>query len=818
MTSIRVAAPVAGWLTSLDRVPDEVFAQGMLGAGIAIDPVEGVVTAPCAATVALVAPTRHAVTLRTDAGAELVIHVGLETVALDGRGFEAHVEAGARVAAGDRLLSFDMDSVGLEAKSLVTPVILTDDPHFRFVTDESGRMVGRGDPIGTIEAIEQERRAEIETGPTQSAECVVGLEHGLHARPAARIVECVKRLGAEVVLEARGRSASGRSAVAIMALDARKSDRVAIHARGPDGAAVIEALSALIEGPGATPAATPAAVAAGDAIAGTCAMAGVAVGTAVQWRRALPEPAEHGEDAAREHDSLARAIAQVRARLQGLGDEATGPGREVARAHLTLLEDEEVMGAAEALIGRGKSAGYAWRAAAADAGRALAATGNPMMRERVADLDDIAGQVLRALHGDDSESRVELPEQAILLADELLPSELLALDRGRIAGIGIGRAGPTSHVAIIAASFGVPTLVGMGPGLSQVADGTRVLLDATAGRLVIDPPLEAESAALAPTAFAWSDAAECATADGQRVTLLANLGSLAEVEAALARGAEGCGLLRTEFLFLDRGDAPGEDEQIRAYQAIADALGERPLTIRTLDIGGDKPVPFLDLAKEANPALGMRGIRIGLARPDLLDAQLRAIAQVRSPAGIKAMIPMVSSLGELRAVRSRMADLAEGRKVRVGVMVETPAAVAIADELARDSDFLSIGSNDLAQYTLAMDRTNPALAASVDALHPAVLRLIAMTVEAAKRHATPVSLCGGLASDPLGAILLVGLGIRELSAVPAALPAVRGAIAAVSVDECRRLAEHALAAGSAAEVRKLAAELLSARFTEGGLE
>jgi phosphoenolpyruvate-protein kinase (PTS system EI component) len=303
-----------------------------------------------------------------------------------------------------------------------------------------------------------------------------------------------------------------------------------------------------------------------------------------------------------------------------------------------------------------------------------------------------------------------------------------------------------------------------------------------------------------------SDSGASVTREGERVRLLANLGGLRDVEAALAAGAEGCGLLRTEFLFLDRSEAPSHEEQRSAYQAIADALGPRPLTIRTLDIGGDKPVAYIRFPDEQNPALGARGVRTHLFDPQLIDEQLRAIAEVDGE-GVKVMLPMVSSVGELRAVRERLNALRGG--ITLGVMVETPAAALLADAFAAEADFLSIGSNDLAQYALAMDRTNPLLAAAIDALHPAVLRLIAMTVEAGRKAGKPVSLCGSLASEPIGALVLIGLGIRDLSAVPAALPAVRQAIARVSASDCRRMAEQALTMETAAEVRALAADLLN---------
>jgi phosphocarrier protein FPr/phosphocarrier protein len=804
VSRVTLGAPVAGWLTSVRDVPDPVFSEEMMGIGIAIDPTDGRLVAPCDAEVLLVAPARHSVTLRTAEGAELLIHIGLETVGLQGRGFESHVRQGDRVTAGDPLITFDLDAVALEAKSLVTPILLTNGGEFALVPEAPNRLVERGQPVASIERTGNSDAANGATGGIQTAEAIVGFEHGLHARPAARIADRAKRFAGEIRISLGDKSASARSPTAIMALDARKGDRVQVTAQGDSATDVLKALAALLsEGEPEQPAAAPAAaprVLAGNEIAGVCALPGLALGTAVHWQRQAAEPAEQGRGVEEERAALDAARAQVRAQLEAFAA-AGGPAGDIARAHVGLLDDEELNAAAAAAIERGASAARAWQIATERSVDALRSADNALLRERIADLEDIAAQIRAALLGEAASPGLDLPEKSVLIADELLPSELMALPRDRLVGLATAGGGPTSHMAIIAAAFGIPTLVAMGPELSRVPQGARVLLDATAGKLVIDPDAQ-EQARAAAQAKKTASGRDCITRDGERVTLLANLGGVAEVEAALTAGAEGCGLLRTEFLFLDRSDAPSAEEQRSAYQAIADALGGRPLTIRTLDIGGDKPAPYIRFPDEQNPALGARGIRTSLFAPELLDAQLRAIAEVSSEA-VKVMIPMVSSVAEFRSVRERLPE------AKLGVMVETPAAALTADRLADEADFLSIGSNDLAQYALAMDRTNPLLAASIDALHPAVLRLIAMTAEAGRRADKPVSLCGNLASEPLGALLLVGFGIRELSAVPAALPAVRQAILQVRASDCRAAAERALQCESAAEVRALAAELLN---------
>jgi phosphoenolpyruvate-protein phosphotransferase len=814
MSRVGLSAPIAGWLISLRDVPDPVFSEEMMGVGVAIDPTEGTLVAPCAATVLMVAPTQHSVTLKAENGAELLIHIGLETVALEGRGFHAHVSDGEVVAAGAALISFDLDIVGLEAKSLVTPIVLTDGDEFRLSTTEVDRLVSPGDSIAFVEEVRVEARPPAE-GEASTREAVVGFEHGLHARPAARIAGCAKGYSSEMTVGLRGKTANARSPTAIMTLNAVRGDRVQLIAKGADAEKALDALAHVLSmGEELQPAAVPRAqtrTLRENEFAGVTALPGVAVGTAVHWRREIGEASDEGRGAEAERAALAEARAAVRARLEALRIEMSGPAAAIAGAHIGLLEDDDLNAAALAGVDSGKSAARAWQAATSAVEEELGSADNPLLRERIADLRDIAAQMTAALLGGAGSAVLDFPEATVLIADELLPSELLSLPRDKVVGLATAGGGPTSHMAIIAASFGIPTVVAMGPEVSRVGEGVRVLLDASSGVLIVDPDERTAAKALEQAAQTRSEGGECLTRDGERVRLSANLGSLAEVQGALAAGAEGCGLLRTEFLFLDRTEPPSVEEQRDTYQAVADALGGRPLTIRTLDIGGDKPVPYIRFPHEQNPALGARGIRTELFEPELLDAQLQAIAKVGGDQ-VKVMIPMVSTIGELRTVRDRLAGI--GARIPLGVMIETPAAALIADRLAAEADFLSIGSNDLAQYALAMDRTNPLLAASIDALHPAVLRLIAMTAQAGDAAAKPLSLCGNLASEPLGALVLVGLGIRELSAVAAALPAVRHAIGRVSASDCRTLAQRALELESAAEVRALAAELLAAS-TEG---
>ncbi len=812
MNSLTLLAPFPGWLSGLADVPDPVFAEGMMGDGVAIDPLDGTVTAPCDGSIVLVAPTGHSVTLGAAGGAEILIHIGVETVGIGRDAFDVHVADGQAVKAGDPLITFDMERVGLEAKSLVTPVLLTNETGFEFVPAATGAMVERGQPIGTVSVTAAASAATATvSGSKCSTEAIVALEHGIHARPAARIAALARQFESAVELEVADRRASARSPIAMMALDVRKGATIEIAAEGPDSKAAADALKALIETglddePAAAPPA-PAAVASEDGeFTGVCAVPGQAVGTALHWKPSLPEIAEQGDGAAVELERFAGAVSKLRNRLTTASTQDSGVAGSIAGAQLALLEDEELQAPARELIAAGKSAGFAWQFSVRAVADRFRATGNDLIGERIEDLEDLERQVLLGLGNGAASATPTLPDRTILLAAELLPSELMALDKNRLAGLCLSRSGPTSHAAIIAASLGVPTLVAMGAGLEAIGDGTQLLLDATAGNLVVDPPEELIAQIPANAPAAQPVTGDCTTADGERITLLANLGSVDEAAPAVAAGAEGCGLLRTEFLFLDRSTPPDEHEQRQTYQAIADALGGRPLTIRTLDIGGDKPVDYLPLPREENPALGVRGIRTGLLRTELLDPQLRAVLAVQGATRPRIMLPMIASIAELRAVRSRLDVLEPGSAIELGVMIETPAAALLGAQLAAEADFFSIGTNDLAQYALAMDRANPLLAAQVDALHPAVLRLITMTVDGAAKHEKPVAVCGGLASDPFGARILIGLGIRELSVVPAAINAVKASLGAATLEQCQALARQALEADSAASVRHLAAQ------------
>jgi phosphocarrier protein FPr/phosphocarrier protein len=911
--SLKLHSPLRGWCASLDETPDEVFAQRFLGDGVAIDPTGDTLYAPCDGEVASVASSKHAVALRAENGVEILLHVGIDTVALGGNGFEALVQPGARVGRGDPLLKFDLDVLARGAKSLITPMLITNGDRFAVANACVGVAVEVGDALFDVVATGAAVAASSGgTTQEQTLRFVVSLEHGIHARPAALIANFAKAQSLEITIAAHGRSANARSAVSLMALGVKHGDEIALTARG-DAAAALEQMKQVIVGIKEAPSAGAHAGSANNVAAalgrsaaradqartrsgfvasgaesprakesggesaggaqparelggqsasgaqaakepggqapigkeatgdsrsggvernvsaaagfnrqrGVIASRGLAVGRAISLKAAEIAVVEAGKGIAHESAGFERARAEVRARLNQLAQHSQGAAKDVITAHLEFIDDWELVASARRAISRGKSAAFAWRRAVRDSADTLRALGDPRMSERVDDLIDLESQVLLALSGEAPVTIPQLPDRSILVAEDLKPSQLVSLDSTKLAGICLAAGGPTSHVAILAAAMGVPALVALGESVLSIEDGAWLVLDAEQGNLTISPDQVALAAAeqtltqrkqrqQSERAAAHVD---CRTADGERIEVFANLGSVAEAQVAVAHGAEGCGLLRTEFLFLDRDSPPSEDEQLQQYQGIASALENRPLVIRTLDIGGDKPIPYLPLPAEENPALGLRGVRTSLWRPDLLRVQLRAILRVQPVEQCRVLLPMITDPAEIRAVR-RMLDevrreLSITSPVQVGAMIETPASAVIAGRIAREVDFLSIGTNDLTQYTLAMDRGHAELAHRIDGLHPAVLNLIAMTVDAAEEQDKLVAVCGGLASEPAAVPILIGLGVRELSVVPTLVPQLKSLIRTVTVEACRSLAQRALAMDTAEAVRALANEAMT---------
>jgi phosphotransferase system enzyme I (PtsI) len=523
-------------------------------------------------------------------------------------------------------------------------------------------------------------------------------------------------------------------------------------------------------------------------------------------------------DAGAEVERAARALGDVASLLEARAGGVSGAARDVLVAQAMMAGDPVLMDGVRRRVSEGLDAPHAVAAAFAEHRQALEAIGG-YMAERAADLDDLRDRAVALLLGLPMPGVPELSHPFVLVAGDLAPADTATLDPARVLAIVTERGGPTGHTAILAKQLGIPAVTAC-PEASSLVDGELVLVDGIHGEVVADPDASMVSAAAARSEERVARRAAAGsgpgrTADGHAVPLLVNVGGPGDLEGLAGLGAEGVGLLRTEFMFLDRVSAPSFEEQRDALLDVFRAFAGRRVVVRTLDVGADKPLPYVDQGDEPNPALGVRGLRLGRSNPELLEEQLRAIgaAAAESDADVWVMAPMVATASEAAAFAS------EARGVglsQVGVMIEVPSAALTARSVLSEVDFASIGTNDLAQYTFAADRLAGELAELLDPWQPALLRLVGEAASAGEALGKAVGVCGEAASDPLLALVLVGLGVTSLSMAPGCLADVRASLASVSVEECRELARVALEAESAVTARVRVAELAVAGREAGG--
>ncbi len=664
--------------------------------------------------------------------------------------------------------------------------------------------------------------------------------HGLHARPAAQFVQTAASFKAEVTVTnlTNGKGpVSARSLNAVATLGAVEAHQIRVTASGPEAEAALQALKVLVDDnfgePTSPPPVAPVSTliptegqpVAEGALKAIPISEGIALGPLYRYRPQLPtisrEPAQNPEtEWARFEQAVSVTSQAIRLRRQQLKASVGEVESAIFDAHLLILQDPELTDQTRQAIFEGRqNAAAAWSDAAAKVAASFRALEDDYLRQRAADVEDVENQVLFALAGKIATAPLTFAEPVILYAEEITPTETAQLDMTSILGIMTVGGGPTSHSAILARALGIPAVSGVSPTLERLPAGALLALDGFNGAIWVDPP-ETVQAELKTRREAWLAGRQklleashtlAQTRDGQRVEVFANIGSLQDAQAAVKNGAEGVGLLRTEFLFLTRETPPSEAEQLEVLRQIGRAMGDRPITVRTLDVGGDKAVPYIKLPPEANPFLGVRAIRMSLRNPDLFVVQLRAILRAAAEARYRIMFPMIANLDEVRQARAWLEkahqqlvdeNLPHAWPIETGIMVEIPSAALLARSLAQEVDFFSIGTNDLTQYTLAAERGNPLLSDLADALHPAVLRLIGEVTEAAHAVGKWVGVCGELAGDPLAAVVLVGLGVDELSLNSSGIPRTKSIIRTIDTGDAWLLAKQALETESASEVRK----------------
>ena len=839
MTKLDIYAPLDGTTVDLKTIPDEVFAGGMVGEGVSIAPASAVLKAPCAGEVINIHRSNHALSLRTADGIDVLLHIGLDTVSLKGKGFHLKTSLGAKVKIGDPLIAFDFSFLEKNAKSMLTEVIVSAPDKALKVTPVIGKKVTVGTDVilavtATAKDKEPQENPALDTDEELTSwQIEITDPTGFHARPAAVLASEAKRFSSAVKIVKGDKEADAKSVTAIMGLDIKGGDSVTLKAKGSDAAnALFDIVPALElamskageKAPLPTPMAIPLTPLSSDpnTLVGTPASDGKGTGKIRLFTPAVFKVEETAANPAAEVKKLEDALAEAHTDLQELSTKIPDAKQAaIFKAHAEMLSDSALTDKAFGLINSGKSAAFAWNKTCEEEANNLSHLSSPILSARAADIRDIKNRILSLLsNAKEAKEAKETPlsypaENTILIAEELPPSAVASLDKAKIKGLAMTSGSATSHTAILAKTLGIPAIAGIEKRALEIPDGTLAFIDGSKGTLQINLSAKDFAAALKEEkqsqekhAAALKNAALPATTkDGKNIDIGGNVGSVFDAEKVLEAGGESIGLLRSEFLFLDRAAAPSEDEQADTYIKIAKLLGkDKKLIIRTLDVGGDKPLSYLPMPAEANPFLGMRGIRLTLAHQDIFRTQIRAMLAAAKYSDIHIMFPMISRYKELIEAKQIVLDEQKklnAPKVKIGVMIEVPSAALIAESLAAEADFFSIGTNDLTQYTLAMDRGNSDLNKIADGLHPAVLRLIKMTVAGAHKHKKFVGVCGDMASNPAAVPLLLGLGVDELSMAPPSIPTIKERVRELDMKKCEQLASKALEFPSATAVHDL---------------
>jgi fructose-specific PTS system IIA-like component len=670
---------------------------------------------------------------------------------------------------------------------------------------------------------------------------VFPLKNGLHARPASLLQDVANAYRSTVTFVNRssGASANGKSTLSLVGSVTREGDPCAVIVEGEDEGAAYEALRRFLTDvfPGcdedlAVPAAAPGRVRAlpralrGEQVRvemGTPVSKGIARASAVVLTRRAIEPPPGGWAKGSDDDEVARvtgtlrdAQSRMRAQVATMKD---GVEQAILKAHLSIAGDPDFSARVEEIVRLNHcSAGEALIDAANQYNQLLAQSGSAYLQERILDIQDVTSQLIAAMYGSSTaEKQPPLTRDAICVADNLPPSQFIALDKRHVKGLVLAHGGVTSHTVILARSFGIPCVTGIADVHRTVTQTEDVILDADRGFLIRTPSERVARFYARETARLDQIKARLRrfagmpgiSADGRRLEVAANAASPEEVDVAIGHGAEGIGLFRTEMLFMDRDEPPDEEEQHRIYAQAAKSAGERSVIIRTLDIGGDKPISYLNLPPEENPFLGYRATRLYADHPQLINTQLRAILRASVSGNLKVMFPMICSVQEVRALKTRMRDLmreldAEGTAydpaIPIGIMVEIPSVAFVIDQLCKEVDFFSIGSNDLTQYFLAVDRANTRISSLYTPFHPSFLRLLKRIIDDAHRYGKWVGLCGEMGGNALATPLFLGYGIDEVSLAPSLIPGVKEVLQRSRVPECEALLASVLAMESPEDV------------------
>lgn len=829
---IDIYSPLLGSMLNIEKVPDLVFAEKMVGDGIAIEPFDNQIYAPISGVVKQIHKSKHAITISNEDGINVLTHIGLDSVNLNGNGFKLDISVGDKVICRQKIGEIDLDYISQHAKSLISPVIFIDlDPNvanFKVIWQEEAVL---DQPVMQVTLVKKNTKKipSLDTAYAnliKSAPIRITSASGIHARPAAMLCDKVKEIAdGQVYMEKGERVENLKSIVAILGLSVECNDVVHIYA---ESQVVVDQVSRVLLELDQNDITELSDIEDANMLHrmksidgkyyGIIASTGIAYGKLVKKHTLNFQLSETATDSLKEKENFFIALSKVKETIRLSLD--TGrllplAHQEILKAHLSLLDDPQIIEETLACIEKQKTAAFALFKVIEKHCTVLANSGNTLLNERQADLKDIRNKILNALGVDVSNEANEINEPSILIADEFIPADIMNI-QSNIVGLVSATGGITSHVAILAKSYGIPLLVGVDAKLLSLDDNTlgKTILNAKEGYLNVWPtPNELEEVKNDLLLIRQQKSHNLSTShkpaitqDGVVIDCLGNIDSVESVHNLAVNGGEGVGLFRSEFIFLGRERLPMVDEQLAVYRQILNQLKDNePFVVRTLDIGGDKKIDYLEQAPEINPMLGVRGIRLCLQHKLLLVDQLEAILRL-GKANVKIMLPMVSDINEYREVKQIVWQIKRKLNItthiELGIMVEVPSVALLSGVFAKEVDFFSIGTNDLTQYILAIDREHTSMANKVDHLHPAVIHALELIVSGARLHNKPVSVCGLMATEKIALPVLIGLGITSLSMSIDSIPENKAFIRNLNYEHCRQVAAKCLTFATSEEVRK----------------
>ena len=820
--TITLYSPIKGKFVDISQVPDDAFAQKMLGDGVAFQPEEDFICAPTDAIVKTLHKCLHAIVLEKD-GFEILIHIGVDTVSLKGQGFKALVRDGDFVKQGQKLIEFDRNFLAANAPSNLVIMVIAAPLEVNLNKENIS------DVNLQTKVFEATRQEEAQQAPqpqkdqkVYTQDLTISNATGLHARPAGEVATLAQSFRrTDIFLEKNYKKANAKSVVEILGLNLEYGDKVQILASGEDAEfAALEVKNFILRElkdniTQESQKQKPINFKIGDEtqIKGIGILDGIAIGKAYILKESQFKIEEKSQlPVAQELAKFESALKHVKSALDKERHSVYGQKdrEEILLAHITILEDPFLIKETEQLIEKGYSSAFAFSTAIRRAIDVLEKAGSAILRARVADFIDLETRIISDLTGNNY-GIPEFTEDTIVIANELLSHHLNEFNE-HVVGIIMAEGSALSHIAIMLKTLGLPSIIGTGKAVLDIPPNSDIVLNSKTGTVTVNPMnikeirSKAESLKIHRQENLRHAFEPAKTKDGVQIIVSGNIGNIEQAKQSAAQGGQCIGLVRTEFLFATSKTEPTEQEQYEIYQKIVDLQNGNPVIIRTLDVGADKPIPFVSQIKEDNPLLGRRGVRTSFSNVEMLKTQLRAIMRVKPYGMAKIMIPMVTFIEEISTV-SRFVKEEQQKlgidKVSLGMMVEVPAAALMAKEFAKEVEFFSIGTNDLTQYTLALDRSHPTLNFLSDSLNPAVLRMVQMTVQGAATQNRPVGVCGAIASEAAGAILLIGLGVRALSVVPSAIADIKALIRNLEVKKCEEVAQKALNCKNVGEVRFL---------------